>query len=300
MKGVLKWLGYTVGVLVAMLLVGIGTVYAISSSRMSKTYAIKAETVEVPTDPASIARGKHIVEAVGKCQNCHGDDFAGKQVMDAGAFARLTSTNLTPGKGGIGGKFTDADYVRAIRHGIGKDGKSLLFMPAEAYYHFSDADLGAIIAYLKTLPAVDAAVPPARSVGPIGRMVYLTTSFPLLPATMVSHDAPRPALVPAGVTKEYGEYLSKSGACTACHGAALSGGDKIDGAVLAANLTPGGEVGKWTEADFTKALREGTRPNGTILSAVMPWPYTKNLTTDEIRAMWMYIHNVPAKQLGEK
>jgi hypothetical protein len=64
-----------------------------------------------------------------------------------------------------------------------------------------------------------------------------------------------------------------------------------------ANLTPAG-IGKWSEADFMKALRTGVRPDGRILSAVMPWPYTKFLTDDEIRAMWMYLQSLPPRQAG--
>jgi mono/diheme cytochrome c family protein len=299
MKRLLKWLGYVVGVLIVLLVLGLGTVYAVTKTRMSKVYPTEVEAVAIPTDPASLERGKHLVEAVGKCQSCHGDNLGGKVFADSKAFMRLSAANLTAGKGGIGHVFTDADYVRAIRHGIGKDGRTLLFMPAEAYYYFNDADLGSIIAYLKTIPAVDGVVAPARSVGPIGRTVYMLTSMPLLSAPLVPQNQPRPAIVPQGVTKVYGEYLARSGGCTSCHGANLSGGNPVEG-VKAANLTPGGEVGKWSEADFTKALRTGVNANGRILSAVMPYAYTKNMTDDEMRATWMYVHSVPAKQLGEK
>ncbi|MEO7367166.1 MAG: c-type cytochrome [Gemmatimonadaceae bacterium] len=294
----LKWLGYIVGVLIALILIAVGTVYAVTSSRMGKSYPTTVETVAVPTDPASVARGKHLVEAVGKCQNCHGDNLAGKRVFDDAVFAKLTSANLTSGAGGIGRTFTEADYVRAMRHGVRKDGKSLLFMPAEVFYYFNDTDLGQIIAYLKSLPPVESAVAPARSAGPIVRALSLLTPFPLVSASLAVHSEPRPADVAEGVTAEYGEYLAKTGACTACHGANLSGGNKIE-QVLALNLTPGGELGKWTEADFTKAIRTGVRPDGRVLSAVMPWPYAKNMTDDEIRAMWLYIHSLPAKKLGE-
>lgn len=298
MKRVLKWLGYAIGAIVVLLVVAVGAVYAISSARFAKSYPTAVESVAVPTDSVSLARGKHLVEAVGKCQMCHGDDYAGKKLFDDPMFGRLTSRNLTPGEGGIGGKFADADYVRALRHGVSKDGKSLFFMPAEVFYYFNDADLGAVIAYLKTLPAVASPVPPMRSMGPIGRAVMLMTPFPLLSASLVQKNPPRPADVPVGARKEYGEYLAKAGGCTSCHGPSLSGGNEIE-KVLALNLTPGGEVGSWSEADFTKAIRTGARPDGRILSAVMPWPYAKNMSDDEIRALWMYIHSVPAKKLGE-
>jgi mono/diheme cytochrome c family protein len=298
MKRALKWVGYVAGFVVALLVVAVGVVYGVSSSKFGKSYSTAVEPITIPTDSMSLARGKHLVEAVGKCQACHGDNYAGMKMFDSPVFGRLTSANLTSGQGGIGGSFTDADYVRAIRHGVGRDGKSLLFMPAEAFYHFNDADLGAVVAYLKTLPAFALTVPAMRSMGPVGRAVMLLTPFPLISASFVPQTTQRPADVPVGVTKEYGEYLGKVGGCTSCHGQGLSGGNKIDG-VLALNLTPGGELGSWTEADFFKTIRTGVRPDGRILSAAMPWPYAKNMTDDEMNAMWMYIHSLPAKKLGE-
>lgn len=299
MKRAIKWLGSIVGVLIVLILAGIGTAYAITMTRMDRDYPTSVESVRIPADPASVARGKHLVVAIGKCQVCHGDNYGGMKVLDGGGFAHLTSANLTSGKGGIGRAFTDADYIRAMRHGVGRDGKSLLFMPAEAFYNFNDTDLGQIIAYLKTLPPADRNVAPERSIGPIARAVSLMTPFPLLSAPLVPVGEPRPAEVHPAPTREYGEYLSKPGGCTSCHGASLSGGTKIDG-VLAANLTPGGEVGKWTEADFMKAIRTGVRPNSTVISAVMPWQYARNMTDDEIHALWLYIHSIPSKKLGEK
>lgn len=298
MKRALVWLGSIIGVLVLLLAAGLGTVYGITMTRMGKDYPTSVESIRVPTDSVSLARGKHLVEAVGKCQVCHGDNYAGTAFFHDAVFAQLTAPNLTSGKGGIGSTFTDDDYVRAIRHGVGKDGKSLLFMPSQAFYHFNDKDLGAVIAYIKSLPPADQTVPSKRSIGPIGRAVYLLSDFPLLSAPLVPVGEPRPADVPPGPTKEYGEYLAKAGGCTSCHGPSLSGGSKIDG-VAAANLTAGGEVGKWTEEDFTKAIRTGVKPNGQILSAAMPWPYAKNMTDDEIRATWLYIHSLPAKKQGE-
>src|SRR3954463_8807821 len=100
----------------------------------------------------------------------------------------------------------------------------------------------------------------------------LMTPFPLISASFVPQTGHRPADVPMGVTREYGEYLAKTGGCTSCHGATLSGGQKIDQDV-ALNLTPGVDLGSWSQADFPKAIRTGVRPDGRILSAAMPWPY---------------------------
>ncbi len=287
MKKVFKWFGYIVGGVVAIIVVAVAGIYAMTGTKLAKTYPTEVETVAVPTDPAALERGRHMVAAVGKCQSCHGDNLAGAVVQDNAVFASVTSRNLTSGKGGLT-NYTDADYVRAIRYGVGRNGKALVMMPSDAFYRFTDRDLGDMIAYLKSLPPIDAAVPHKVSVGPIARTVYLVSGgqFPMTPAQHVPRDKPRPASVPAGVTAEYGDYLVTAGACRTCHEPNLSGG-------FAPNITPGGDIGKWTEADFVKSIRAGTRPDGRVLSAVMPWPFMKDLTDDEIRAMWMYLRTVP-------
>jgi mono/diheme cytochrome c family protein len=289
MKRVLKWIGYVVGGFIVVILLAVGTVYAITASRMAKTYTPRAEALAIPTDSASIARGRHLTESVGKCQACHGEDYAGKRVMDDGAFARLTSSNLTSGKGGIGGVYKDEDWVRAIRYGVGRDGKSLIFMPSEAFTHFSDTDLAQVIAYLKTLPPADMTIEKTRSVGPIGRIVSIAGGFPLLPASLIPANLSR-APVPEGPTPEYGKYLVEAGGCTGCHGANLRG-QKM-GSTTTPNLTRSGELGKWGEGDFVKVIRTGIRPDGRILSAEMPWPFMKGLTDTELSAMWKYLQSV--------
>ncbi|MDP9176441.1 MAG: cytochrome c [Gemmatimonadota bacterium] len=295
MKRLLKWVGYIIGGIVVLILVFVGVIYAITSTRIAKTYPTQVEPVAVATDSGTIERGRHLTQAVGKCMNCHGDNLAGKMMADDPVFARLWATNLTRGKGGVGASYTDADYVRSIRYGVRSNGKPVFFMPSEAYIHFNDSDLGAIIAYVKSVPPVDQVIP-KPSIGPIARTLSVLTEFPLLPARMIDRDAPRPAHVAIGVTKEYGDYLLKTGGCTSCHNPNLSGGGAMQG-VKVPNLTPAG-IGRWSEADFIKALRTGVRPDGRILSAAMPWPYTRYLTDDEIRAMWMYLQSLPARPAG--
>lgn len=290
MKRVLKWIGYIVGGFIVVIVLAVGTVYAVSETRMAKSYPTTVPPIFVPSDSESIARGKHFVESIGKCQACHGDNYAGKIISEDAVFANLTSANLTSGKGGIGRVYTNQDWVRAIRYGVGRDGKSLRFMPSEAFTHFNDIDLGEMIAYLKTLPPADMTIKPSRSIGPIGRFVYLTQGFPLLPATMISPDLERTVVAP-GPTAEYGKYLAESGGCTSCHTANL-GGQKM-GDLRSANLTRSGDLGKWSEADFVKVIRTGVRPDGRILSAEMPWPYMKGLTDDELDALWKYLQSVP-------
>ena len=292
MKSVTKWLGVGLTGLIGIVVIAIAIVYGVSSRWMSKGYVISDAPLPIPTDSASIAKGHHFVLAIAKCASCHGDDLAGKAVVDDAVMGRLYSANLTRAITGIGG-YKDADYVRAIRHGVGRDGRALLMMPTDAFYYINDVDLANAIAYLKTIPAVDAVLPTKR-VGPLARALYLLTDFPLVPAERVPRSGPRPPTIPIGTTREYGDYLATTGACKSCHLQDLSGGVPIAKNLLSANLTPKG-IGNWSEADFRKAMRSGIRPDGRVLSAVMPWPYTRFMTDDEIHALWLYVHSVPPK-----
>ena len=65
------------------------------------------------------------------------------------------TANLTSGRGGVGRTYSDADWVRSIRYGVRPDGRGIIFMPSDYFNRISDADLGAMIAYLKSLPPVD-------------------------------------------------------------------------------------------------------------------------------------------------
>lgn len=298
MKRVTKWLAAGLAGLVGLVVIAMAIVYGVTSRRMGKVYSVTDPPLAIPSDSASIAKGYHFVQAIGKCATCHGDDLAGKVVVDNAIMGRLYSANLTRGKGGIGGSYKDADYVRTIRHGVARDGHPLPFMPADAFYYVNDADLANTIAYLKTIPAVDAVVP-TKKIGPLARALYLTTGFPLIPAESAPLSGPRPLAVAAGPTREYGFYLATTGGCRSCHLKDLSGGVPIAGKVLSANLTPAG-IGHWTEADFRKALRNGIRPDGRVLSAVMPWPYTRLMTDDEIHALWLYVHSVPPRNAKGK
>ena len=287
---VLKWVGIAIGGLVGLVVVALVVVWFLAGARINKTYDIQVKPVSVPTDEAAVARGRHVVRSFGLCQECHGENLEGDVMEDDPVFGRLVGRNLTPGKGGIGGSRSDLDFVRAIRHGVGTDGKSLIIMPADAFYHLSDADLGAVIAYLKALPPIDNELPGTR-LGPLGRLFALTSSSVLV-ALEIDHTGQRPAAPPQGVTTEYGKYLGRS--CLFCHGADLSGEGGAAVGLPPPNLTRGGQLGNWSEADFFKTMRTGVTPTGHELDSVeMPWKSFARLTDDELRAIRLYLDSVP-------
>jgi mono/diheme cytochrome c family protein len=206
----------------------------------------------------------------------------------------MDSANLTSGEGGIGNEFTTEDYVRAIRHGIGPDGKPI-FMPAVvSTAHLGDEDLGAIIAYLQNLPPVDRKTN-GRQFTPLAKMLFAVGALGKLPVETVSHDVHVTA--PAeGVTVEYGQYLADTHDCRICHGAELNGGHHANPTikVISPNLTPGGELASWSEDQFMQTIRTGVTPGGHELNPDwMPWKDYGNFTDDELKAIWQYLQSLP-------
>ena len=277
MKRVLKWVGIVLGGLLGVIVVAGVVVYFLGGSKLNQTFDVPAVTLAVPTDAASVERGRHLVETIGVCQECHGDDLAG-EILDEDLLC----------------VYTDADFVRAIRHGVRPDGTPLVIMPSDYFNRLDDADLGAIIAYPRSLPPVDNEVP-STTIRPLGRLFVLLIDD-LLPAQLIDHTAPRPADVEPGVTEAYGEYLATI--CTVCHKRDFSGGTlpgEGGDAPKAPNLTPASALSTWSEADFTSTLRTGVTPGGKELDTeLMPWNRFRDLTDDEIRAIWMYLQSLPA------
>jgi mono/diheme cytochrome c family protein len=303
MKRIMKWIGWIFVGIVGLLIVAVLSVYLISGQKLNKTYAVQPTAVSIPSGEAAVAEGERQFFTHG-CIDCHGTNGAGIMVIDDATMGTISGANLTPGQGGIGQTFTDTDWVRAIRHGIGADGKPLVIMPSLDYNKMNDEDLGNLIAFLKSLPPVDR-TPPALTAGPVARVLIAGNLFPILPAESIDHSAPRAAAIAKGPTAEYGHYLA-SQTCMSCHGEGLSGGP-IPGVPsdppYARNLTPDEEsgLGTWDKAAFEQVLREGQRPDGTAVDPTkMPWPAFKHLTDEEITALWLYLQSVPAKPYGNR
>src|SRR5215207_2155635 len=124
-RSILKWAGRVIAAVLVLALVGAGVVYAASERKLRKTYDTSVDSVHVPRDSASIARGEHLVRNVIDCTLCHGEDLGGAVYSSSPAMGTVAGPNLTRGKGGIGSSYQDIDYVRAIRRGVKPDGRSL-------------------------------------------------------------------------------------------------------------------------------------------------------------------------------
>lgn len=274
-----------------------------SQSRLGRLYDVVPEQLFADPAVVSIERGRHVATIRG-CIECHGANLAGRVFLDDPMIGRLVASNLTAGPGGIGAAYSDADWIRAIRHGVGPNRRGLLIMPADEFNHLSDADLASLLQYLKSVPVVANALP-ASAVSAIGRvLITLDRSIPILPAETIDHVAPRPVAPPVGVTVDYGRYLASS--CLTCHGAGLAGG-RIPGVPpdwpAASNLTPlpGAPIARWSESDFARTLRSGVTPEGRKLDArYMPWQVIGQMTDAEMQALWLYLRSLPAKPTGTR
>jgi mono/diheme cytochrome c family protein len=293
MKKVFKWIGIVLGSLVGLILVAGLTLFLIGNSRLNKVYTFEATDLVLPTDEASLEYGKHRAETL--CQGCHGPDLSGVEGwFNAPPIGMIDSANLTSGEGGLGNEFTTEDYVRAIRHGIDQDGKPIFMVAVPATAQLSDEDLGAIIAYIKTVPPVDHKVK-ERYFTPLARVLLAAGMLGQLPAEAVSHDVHVTA-PERGVSVEYGEYLVNTNDCRVCHGPDLNGGPFPDPSItkISPNLTPGGELGFWTEEQFINTLRTGTTPSGYELDpSLMPWKDISKFYDDELKAVWLYLQSLP-------
>ncbi len=293
MMRIIKRIGIGFALTLIIIIVLITIVSTVRWQRDYEDLIVVADDIPIPTGDAAIAQGEHIA-TTRFCGFCHGEDLSGGYLMNEPAIAVVPAPNLTSGKGGVGASNSDEDWVRAIRHGVGHDNRGLLGMPSRIWYQLSDEDLGVLIAYLKTVPAVENEFPDRR-IGPLLRVMLALGQAPTSEGMIIDHDAPRSPMPERAVTAEYGQYLVAT-SCTACHGTDLAGGtirDLKGELIVALNLTPGGELKGWSEADFINTIRTGVTVDGRTLNEVMPWRYIGQMTDEELQAIWLYLQSIP-------
>ncbi len=314
MKTVVKFIVYLVGVVA--LVAGAGLAYLFIHYP-----AVPApEDVHIQATPERLARGQYLVENVVGCVVCHADrewtqysgpviaSTKGKGGQRFGFGAEpfvLYARNITPS--GVG-TWTDGELLRAVTMGVSRDGTPLFpLMPYPRYARMSRDDVEAIIAYLRTLPAVPAQTVPARS---------LDFPLPLIVRTIPTTPSHRP--VPAAADRvAYGEYLVNAAVCADCHtprdaqgtpltGMAFAGGEPFSpngvGLVRSANITADAVtgIGTWTEDQFVEKFRAfRSTPARTLAGAErlqnteMPWTYYAGMHDDDLRAIYTYLRSVP-------
>ena len=284
-------------------------------SRQHLTFDAPYPEVMASKDSAIVERGHYIVRTLAPCASCHGDptqraaNAQGVEVPLVGGFefavppGNFYTRNLTPDSATGLGAVSDKAIARALRYGVGHDGRALLpFMEMQG---LSDDDLQAVISYLRTQPPVNHPVP-NHQYTTLGKVIRATVmSKPVGPSTTPLARSPR------GASVETGRYLVESVAlCWACHTerSQMTGaltGPKFGGTKgftesddpahswSPPNITSDpetGRLGKLTEDQFVARFRQGRILPG----SPMPWQAFSKMNEEDLRSIYRYLKSVPA------
>lgn len=276
MKTILRWLGYGVAFLLVVVLAAAGYIWFASERALGPASAPPPLALAAPT-PEQLADGKRQLQVLG-CMGCHGKNLQGGLFFNEPAIAMLYSSNLTRLTSA-----SDAALDRAIRQGIGVDGRPLFIMPSPQYQYLTGAEAAALIAALRALPT-GGETQPANRLGPIGRLGLATGKFQTAPLLVAEYAQQR--LPDYGEAHARGRHLVET-LCTECHGALLKGRE-IKPGTISPDLVV---VGAYNADQFRQLLRAGKAVGDRKLD--MMTDVAKNnfqyLRDDEIEAIFGYL-----------
>lgn len=262
--------------------------------------------------PERLERGEYLVHNVTQCLFCHSeydstveglpirkDKMGGGRSWASEGIEWLQVPNISPDPETGAGDWSDDAIARAVREGIGHDGRALFpVMPYNNYSRMSDEDLAAIITYIRSIPPVRQAQPTSEIPFPVNRLINLE------PRRI---DGPVPAPDMSTAVKR-GEYLTALASCIECHtprspegqflpGMQFGGGEMIVHEGLAptaaANLTPSPTgIPYYTDELFLEVMRTG-RVRERKLTDNMPWAHYRNMAEEDLRAIFAYLQTLP-------
>jgi mono/diheme cytochrome c family protein len=303
---VARILGWTL--LVLMLLLAVGITFTIGWRPFVGPRARALTNVKFQSTPQRLARGEYLVH-VTACMECHAPHqwtdhdapippnmlAAGQDMtMFKGLPGQVVAPNISPDPETGAGNWSDDQLGRAIREGIGHDGRALFpIMPYQGFRALSDEDLASIVVYLRSLPPVRQQQPRAQIIFPVN---YLIRTVPQPLTTPV----PAPDV---STPERRGKYLVTIAGCADCHtpqdahgqplpGMDFAGGFIMEGPwgrVASSNITPDPSgISYYDLALFTQVFRTGyakARP----ISQIMPWASFRGMTDEDIAAIFSYI-----------
>jgi mono/diheme cytochrome c family protein len=304
-----KFLRWTGGV-VLVLIVGL---FVTVQLRWRRTFDAPLPDIHASTDSAIIATGRYLAYGPAHCAYCH-TTVETAPALDRGERPPLSggfvfnippgtfrTPNLTPDRETGIGAVSDGQLARMLRYGVRRDGRAAV--PFMNYHQLSDADIRALISFLRSQPPVSHRVPP-HDVTLLGKAVMAFVIKPVGPVSSPPAESPPPS-----ISAERGEYLVTAVAeCADCHtersmvdghftGSRLAGGNpfEVEGKpelqVVPPNLTPEpktGRIASWTEEQFLARFRQGKLIPGTP----MPWNAFARMTDDDLRAIYRYLRTV--------
>jgi len=257
-----------------------------------------------------LARGKYLSQGPLHCFVCHSErawnvpgappiaEKAGSgRIFLKDSTHLLATPNITPDNETGAGKWTDDMLARAIREGIGNDGRALNpMMPYVAFRNLSDEDLASIVVYLRSIPSVRNSLPQRQL--PLAEEEVLVTAPEPIYTPVLPRDLSEPV--------KRGKYLVDL-SCTGCHSAwqapffpgLFAGGNLIRSNAIgisehafSANITsdPSG-IPYYDDSLFIEVMRTG-RVRVRELNPVMPWIVFRNMNDDDLRAIFAYLHTL--------
>jgi hypothetical protein len=259
--------------------------------------------------PERLARGKYLVMNVSACMDCHAEhDWTARDApilpntLGAGQDMNLLkdlpgkvyAPNITPDPETGAGNWSDDHLARAIREGVGHDGRALFpFMPYPGFRAMSDEDLASMIVYLRSIPALRKQRPMTELIFPVK---YLIRGVPQpLDGSVSPPDVSTP--------EKRGKYLVTVAGCTDCHtaqdahgqplpGMDFGGGFILDGPwgrVASANITPDPSgISYYDLATFTTTMRTGYTKTH-LLKQIMPWGSYRGMTEEDLNGVFAYL-----------
>jgi mono/diheme cytochrome c family protein len=285
------WIQKSAAGLAAVLLLAaaaVGTGLLLEQRRLLRSLHVPVQAVAIPAGAEAVARGRYLYESRG-CADCHGLTGAGHRLVDDGGV-HIAGPDIT--RGGSTRAYTPSDWVRAVRHGLAPGGRPLRVMPSEDFNRLTDADLGALVAYVHTLPAGGGA--PAVVQLPLPARVLYGFGVVGDAADRIDHTRPPEPPVPEAPTVQHGRYVAQG--CVGCHGPGLAGG-RIPGAPpdwpAAPDLAsgPGGVMARYADLlAFRAMMKSGKRPDGSAV-AVMPFEALARLNEVDLQALHLYLQS---------
>jgi mono/diheme cytochrome c family protein len=281
LRSLFKWLAIGLGGIVALVLIGIGVVYFVIGNDLGRRFDHYGTEIPVPVDAASVSEGARAARLRGCNGGCHGDAAEGGVFFEFFDGTRVVAPDLARKSA----EYSVAEFEGVIRHGVRPDGSGVIgVMPSEMFQHLSDADLGRIIAWLRTQSPGEVELPQSR-IGPIARLMLLNLKQRyggLLAAEFIDHDASRVA--DSGDDPQVrGRYLALS-ICTECHGADLRG--------IAEDGTPDlAIVTAYSRGDFHKLMRTGVPLGGRKLGLMAEVAVSRfaHFTDEEVDSVHGYL-----------